>query len=263
MRSTTLISALAVLILLSLSIGCNDGILSNPSSPPASTTAWRTLTFTDAGGTYDFSDIGITIIVPPEALDPGDVYSCDVRGFPPGIPLLPSGPVLVRLGTFQLFGPDATFLRPIEVRFRIVEPKSPGLNSRGYWLDGDLQWHFDQNAPVLSDRLHTVMYVTRPGIYGSFEPIQLHVEATVSKQSGPVPLSVGFKAIVTGGHPPYGVVWDFGDNEDPQGGVSVAHVYVDPGDYTVTVIVSDDDGNWQSDWIHLSAYYMPSANDMP
>jgi len=126
-----------------------------------------------------------------------------------------------------------------------------------------MQWSFDQKAPVLGDGMHCVMHVSRPGVYGAFEHVPLHVEATVSRQMGPIPLSVGFKAIVTGGHPPYGVVWDFGDNDDPQAGVSVAHLYEDPGDYTVTVIVTDDSGNWTSDWIHLTAYFAPGPPTLP
>ena len=263
MRYATLITAMAVLLTTTMVVGCNDGTLSNPASPDASATAWRTLTFTDAGGTFDFSDIGIVIIVPPDTLDPGEVYSCDVRGFPPGIPILPTGPVLVRLGTFELFGPDADFLREIEVRFRIADVRSPGVNSRGYSLDDDLIWHFLQNAPVLADGLHCAMHVTGPGIYGAFETVDLHVEATVNHQSGPVPLSVGFKAIVTGGHPPYGVVWDFGDNEDPKAGPVVAHAYADPGDYTATVMVTDSVGHTATDWIYLTAYYIASPPALP
>jgi len=263
MRYATLTTAIAVLILMTLVIGCNDGQYSNPASPDASSTAWRTLTFTDVGGTYDFSDIGIYIIVPPDTLEPGDVYSCDVRGFPSGIPVIPTGPVLIRLGTFELFGPDADFLREIEVRFRIADNRSPGLNSRGYALDDNNIWHFSQNAPVLGDGMHCVMHIASPGIYGAFEPVDLHVEATVSQQSSPIPLSVGFKAIASGGHPPYGFVWDFGDNSDPVAGQTVAHAYVDPGDYTATVMVTDSVGHTATDWIYLTAYYIASPPALP
>lgn len=263
MRYATLITAMAALLITTMVVGCNDGTYSNPTSPAASTTGWRTLTFTDAGGTFDFSDIGIYIIVPPDTLAPGDAYSCDVRGFPSGIPLIPTGPVLIRLGTFELFGPDTDFLREIEVRFAIADTRSPGLNSRGYALDDNNVWHFSQNAPVLGDGMHCVMHITNPGIYGAFEPVDLHVEATVSEQSGPIPLSVGFKAIVTGGQEPYGIIWDFGDNNEPVAGKTVAHMYENPGDYTATVMVTDAVGHTATDWIHLTAYYISSPPILP
>ncbi len=263
MRISMPATTMAVLMLGVLVIGCNGGTYSNPSSPSAATTEWRTVTVDEFGGTYNFPDIGMFVYIPPEAVQPGESYTYQVRRFPPGIPLLPSGPVLVRLGTFQFFGVDASFDRDIEVRFMIAEEKPPGINSRGYRLNDDLEWEFNQNAPILSDGWNAVMYIDRPGIYGAFEYVPLHVEATVSRQSGPVPLSVAFKAIVTGGHPPYSIVWDFGDAEDPEAGVAVSHIYPEPGDYNVTVMVMDQDNIWTSDWIHLTAYWIAGPPALP
>ncbi|MFH1676358.1 MAG: PKD domain-containing protein [bacterium] len=87
-----------------------------------------------------------------------------------------------------------------------------------------------------------------------FDPNVYGVYATSSRISGPVPMSVGFKATVTGGVSPYQIVWDFGDNENTKAGVSVAHVYVEPGIYTVTCMVADFNGNMVGDWLTVTAY---------
>jgi len=102
----------------------------------------------------------------------------------------------------------------------------------------------------------SILMLVMTGCTGSqdIDPNVYGVYATSNRISGPVPLSIGLKAAVTGGNPPYQIVWDFGDNEDTKAGVSVAHVYVDPGIYTVTCLVSDDMGNMISDWLTVTAY---------
>jgi hypothetical protein len=227
-------------------------------------TEWRTLTVDSAGGSFSFSDIGAYIAFPADAIPAGEMYTFRIRLFPEGIPLLPTGPVLIRMGTFELDGPEVDFQAPVEVRFRIVEEKSQGLGLRGYWLNDQRQWEFLQNAPVVNGNgSFSVMRIDKPGIYGAFQVVSLHVEATVSRQQGPVPFTVGFRAVITGGHPPYQAIWHFGDNEDPEAGVSVTHAYLDPGVYTAGVMVLDEDGNWVSDWLTLTAYYMPGPPAIP
>ncbi len=255
MRNQWQITVLTIFVFTLLMVSCNNGTYSNPSSPPITPSEWRTATFTNVGGLYDFSDIGMIIDVPVGAVPEGEAYQFNIRLYPPNVPIIPSGPVFIRLGTFEITGGDVVFERPIDVRFRIVEYRTPGIFSRGFILDDSDFWVKCGNAVVLADGMNVIMSIDRPGIYGAFEAVPLHVEATVSQQQGPLPLSVGVKAIITGGNPPYQAVWNFGDNSDPTGGVSVAHAYVDPGDYTATVIVVDESGHWASDWIHLTAYW--------
>lgn len=245
-------------------VACNDGLYSNPTSPPATTTEWRVMTADSAGGSFAFSDIGAYVSFPPGAIPAGEIHTFRVRLFPEGIPLLPSGPVLVRLGTFEFDGPEIEFDSPVEVKFRLAEQKSTGLGLHGYWLNAQRQWEFLQSAPVVNgDGSFSVMHIDKPGIYGAFQFVHLHVEATVSRQQGPIPLTVGFKAIIIGGHPPYQAIWHFGDNEDPEAGISVSHAYLDPGVYTAGVIVVDADENWVSDWLTLTAYYQAGPPTIP
>jgi hypothetical protein len=240
---------------LTILIGCNDGILSNPVSPPAATTEWRTLSVGDTGGSFDFSDIGAIVTVPAGAIPMDEIWDLSIRLFPGGIPLLPSGPVLVRLGTFELIGPDgAAFLKPVEVRFRIAKAQDPGVGTKAYALDDTNAWYFVQNATVLNDGAHVAMTVLSPGIYGSFQVVPLHIEASVSNQQGNAPLGVSFYAVVTGGHPPYDIAWDFGDNSDKKAGTAVSHWYKDPSDYNPSVMVIDADDNFASDTLLIQAY---------
>ena len=54
-----------------------------------------------------------------------------------------------------------------------------------------------------------------------------------------------FTANITGGVPPYSVVWSFGDGSSASGN-PVSHAYDVPGTYTVVVTVTDSAGNTAS-----------------
>lgn len=68
-------------------------------------------------------------------------------------------------------------------------------------------------------------------------------QATAIPAHGPAPLTVGLDA--SGSLDPDGAItryeWDFGDGQRDVG-VSVRHEYTEPGVYTVTLTVTDDDG---------------------
>ena len=54
--------------------------------------------------------------------------------------------------------------------------------------------------------------------------------------------SVQFQTDIDGGNPPYSYQWGFGDGETGSG-VSPTHAYRNAGSYTVSLTVSDDEGN--------------------
>lgn len=242
-------------LLISFLVGCNSSsIYQNPTSPSATPTAWRDATVTPTGGTFGFSDIGISLTFPPDAIPLGELFTFSVRAFPSSVPLTPSGPIYVRLGSFELVGNDISFQEPVTVSFPLVDYKSPGYTGRGFMLGPAYSWTEFGNAPIQADGMHAVMSISGPGIYGVFEPIPLSVEITVSRQSGPAPLSVAFKAIVTGGTPPYEAIWIWGDDADPDAGLTFSHFYEAPGDYDPSVYVIDATGSSATDWIHLTCY---------
>ncbi len=243
------------ILLVSLLIGCNSNEpYTNPVSPGAASTVWHTGTVTPAGGTFDFADIGINIIFPAGAVPVGETFAFSVRGFPSDVPIVPVGSTLIRLGTFEMTGNGTVLLEPAVVRFLIAEHRGQGTISRGFMLNNSYAWQAYGNAPIMADGMHALMTIYGPGIYGAFEPVPLHVEATVSQQMGTVPLSVALRAIITGGNPPYSALWFFGDDTDPESGINIAHWYVNPGDYDATVTVTDSAGGTAIDWVHITCY---------
>jgi PKD repeat protein len=63
--------------------------------------------------------------------------------------------------------------------------------------------------------------------------------------------NIRFESRISGGFSPYSYEWDFGDGETSTG-VNPAHSYKTPGYYTVTLKVTDDEGNTGS--IEREAY---------
>jgi outer membrane protein assembly factor BamB len=75
---------------------------------------------------------------------------------------------------------------------------------------------------------------------------------------GVIKYPVQFTGSADGGYPPYTYRWDFGDEEtsDEQ---NPTHIYENPGNYTVTLTVTDDKGNTTSDntWAIIRGYNNP------
>jgi PKD repeat protein len=99
---------------------------------------------------------------------------------------------------------------------------------------GEYQVHL-----LVSDRLHSgnLVDTTLPIVAG---PPQLKLSLTPSSTEGLAPFTVSFAAQVsiTGSPSEAQFIWDFGDGET---GVeqNPVHIFKQPGDYTVTVIVKD------------------------
>ncbi|MCX6646726.1 MAG: PKD domain-containing protein [bacterium] len=244
---TTLLSILLV--------GCNSSsIYQNPISPTIDPTEWRSGTVDPSGGSFGFSDIGINLEFPAGAIPDDATFSFSVRGFPGDVPTTPAGPIYIRLGTFEMTGDDMVFQAPVVVSFQLAEYKSPGFAGRGFKINASYAWEAAGTAPVQNDGMHAVMSIDEPGIYGAFDPVPIEVEMIVSRQSGIAPMSIAFKAIVTGGTPPYDSVWYWGDNSDPGAGLVNSHFYKDPGDYEPSVLVMDAEGSSATDSVHICCY---------
>ena len=77
------------------------------------------------------------------------------------------------------------------------------------------------------------------------------VEITAEPTNGISPLTVSFNAVVSGGDAPLSFAWDFGD-EETSVIQSPSHTFEDGGAYTVTVTVTDDNGDESSDDIVIT-----------
>jgi hypothetical protein len=72
-------------------------------------------------------------------------------------------------------------------------------------------------------------------------PTGFVAEITADAESQYAPTWVDFSAAITGGTPPYSVVWQLGDGSE-ESGTEARHLYPAPGTYQVTVAITDDDG---------------------
>jgi hypothetical protein len=72
-----------------------------------------------------------------------------------------------------------------------------------------------------------------------FSPTGLVLTASGTPLAGKVPLNVSFTGTVSGGTPPYALLWDFGDGTSKIGQTSVSHVYKVPGNFTVQFWAQD------------------------
>ncbi|MCI4334953.1 MAG: PKD domain-containing protein [Thermoplasmata archaeon] len=73
--------------------------------------------------------------------------------------------------------------------------------------------------------------------------LPLSARLTVSPVLGASPLEVHCGALLTGGFPPYGSTWNFGDGSPPATGLSPVHAYSAPGTFDVQLVVKDATGN--------------------
>jgi len=173
----------------------------------------------------------------------------------PGTPLTPDGPSSVETGDEYVFETSSFDVDGNMIRFRFD------------WGDGNLSnWseYVDSNVSVSIS--HSWTYVS------SFEVRVIAQDENGLNSSWSLPLNVTVIQAVSGGSPPFGDIevngnafvngtivfdasdsfdldgfifsfyWDFGDGENGSG-IRTSHVYKNPGEYEVTLIVVDNDGN--------------------
>ncbi|MBI4150186.1 thrombospondin type 3 repeat-containing protein [Candidatus Woesearchaeota archaeon] len=103
------------------------------------------------------------------------------------------------------------------------------------------------NSAFASTDFTFTVNTTVPPIEGTSPVISISAEPT----AGEAPLDVSFTASVTGGDGDLTFLWDFGDG-DTSTKRSPLHYYEDDGTYTVTLTVTDEDGDYDTAFIDIT-----------
>jgi PKD repeat protein len=87
-------------------------------------------------------------------------------------------------------------------------------------------------------------------------PLAIWAGTSNNTWTGPAPLEVDFSVwMLSGGAgPPYRWWWTFGDGPSTSSAQNPSHLYLNPGNYTATVTVTDSQGNWTSGTVAVSVY---------
>jgi len=182
---------------------------------------------------------------------------------PPMVPLKPSGPTFVEMGVEYTYSSSTFDVDGDQIRFRFD------------WGDGNVS---DWSDFVVSNTSVSMSYywssisvyavrVIAQDINGLNSSLSPALNVTVSQAGLGLPpvvvinvsgnLSVNETIVfdASGSYDPDGMVvsynWDFGDGETDSG-ISPVHVYKQPGAYTVTLVVTDNNDNTYSKSIILT-----------
>jgi Tol biopolymer transport system component/PKD repeat protein len=95
------------------------------------------------------------------------------------------------------------------------------------------------------------------------QPDPLTVEISSDDTQGDAPATFEFEAMVTGGTQPYTYSWDFGDATTEEESIepTTSHTYDESGTYTVTLTVTDANGQQASDSLEVTVNEPPEASD--
>jgi len=177
---------------------------------------------------------------------------------PPEIPVEPSGPTLVEMGVEYTFMSSTYDIDGEQIRYRF----DWGDENYSKWSDfmsSNTSVSMSHHWSLISNYSIRVMAQDENGSNSSWSPV---LNVTVSQaESGEippvadvnVPSNTSANQIIvfnaSGSYDIDGVIvsyqWDFGDGTAVSG-VSPEHVYEDPGEYTVTLMITDNNGNTYS-----------------
>jgi len=190
----------------------------------------------------------------------------DEENYPPEVPLQPSGPTFVELGVEYIFSSSTIDDDGDQVRYRF-DWGDGNFSDWSDFVDSNTSLDMSYNWSSISVYEVSVIAQDVNGLNSSWSPA---LNVTVS-QAGlglpPVP-EIDFSGIIlvnetivfngSSCYDPDGVIisylWDFGDGETGSG-LSPVHVYKQPGEYTVTLTVTDNNNNTASKSIILTVTY--------
>ncbi|HVQ01590.1 MAG TPA: PKD domain-containing protein, partial [Candidatus Thermoplasmatota archaeon] len=173
---------------------------------------------------------------------------------PPNTPRKPSGPVFVEIGAVNVYNSSAWDPEGGRVRLRFDWGDGFFSDWSGF-VDSNVSVSFSHSWSNVSSFLVRVIAQDEAGLNSSWsEPLTVVVSQAAAGNESPVaafvvPSKVTSNASVvfdaSGSVDPDGViisyVWDFGDGTQGTG-MNPTHVYQAPGQYSVTLTVTDDAG---------------------
>ncbi len=241
-----------ILVLGFMLIGC-----SGDSTTPAGPSDIVTITFDHSVASFDISNLGVIIDVPQDAIVEGQIVPLQVQVAPANVPQRAySDSIYDRIGWLGLTNagdPDIHLQDEIRVAFPLNDNYKPSTIYSVFKYDpSDGLWQNTGKRAVISDDgLHAIFSANSFGIWGVFKSIPLTVEISASRTTAQAPASITLNALVDGGSPPYAIIWWYGDDSDPESGISVGHLYADPITYTACVIVVDSMNRQVSDELNI------------
>jgi chitodextrinase len=186
---------------------------------------------------------------------PGGDTNIPGQNNPPETPLKPSGPTFVEMGVEYVFMSSTYDIDGEQIRYRF----DWGDGNYSNWSDfmsSNTSVSMSHHWSLISNYSIRVMAQDENGSNSSWSPV---LSVTVSQaESGEIPpvadVNVSSNASAnqiivfnaSGSYDIDGVIvsyqWDFGDGTTGSG-VSPEHVYENPGEYTVTLVITDNNGN--------------------
>lgn len=246
---------LLTVIGLTVLFGCSNGNDTNPLP-----TNEYTLTFTSAGASLNYSQIGVQIEVPAGAVEEGVTVPLSVTVQPINLPeRAVADSIFERIGWISLENkgnPDIVLQKGITVCFPLNGSFKSNQNFFVFRFDRKSgKWVTDgRQATVTDTGKYAIFSADRFGAWGVFQIVPLRVDATASRTIAKAPASITLTAVIDGGAPPYTVTWWYGDDNDPDVGLSISHYYELPMTYTPCCIVVDSLGHEASDYIDINLY---------
>jgi len=234
-------------------LGCSNG---NDIAPLP--TDEYTLFFTDTGASLNYSLIDVQVDVPVDAIGEGETVPLAVMVQPQNLPELAfSGSIFERIGWLSLENigdPNIALMKEMMVYFPLYGSYVPNANYVVFYFnESSGKWSSDDRVATVTDTgTHAIFAADQFGTWGVFQAVPLKVDATASRTTAKAPGSITLTAVIDGGAPPYTVSWWFGDDSDPQSGVTVSHFYEAPITYTASCVVTDSANHTVSDYIDIN-----------
>jgi PKD repeat protein len=212
---------------------------------------WFTTESNGGGGDGDGDGGGL----PPPGSDTNDTSG---QNNPPETPVKPSGPTYVEMSVEYIFMSSTYDVDGDEIRYRF----DWGDGNYSNWSDfmsSNTSVSMSHYWSLISNYSIRVMAQDENGSNSSWSPaLSVTVSQAESGEIPPVadvnvPSNASADQIIvfnaSGSYDIDGVIasyqWDFGDGTTGSG-VSPEHVYENPGEYTVTLVITDNNGNTYS-----------------